>query len=507
MPNEFSTSIPGRPQVDADSDTYHTFLKETAVKIANALPDVAQEAVKNLTKAYNEEINCLVNENLYLNHSLELIKFQNSHLKIHIEILNKKIIKRELLLTKEILEYKLSLKSNYENFYNDIENEKNNLLNMKEEYAQYTATIAELKNKISLLEKKSSKKIGSSITFSEAAESFIFYKSKTNNNQKSINDYKSTFKLFTKICGNKKISLYKRKDADHFKNTLEMTPSNHKNKSEFNENTEFLSGKTIKNHFAKMSAIFSYYYNKDVVKLNHFNKEWRFDRVQKIQRHPWSVRSLNKISNKRWSGGGVDHKTAGIIISIGSYTGMRLEEICRLRKEDINVVEGVLSFTIQSHEPISNIDGSGWHPKTKNSKRHIPICKALKNTNFFESIEIDPNWNTKEQGYDYLFPTLKYNKRSNSRSYSFQKRFSTFKTKNGVEEGICFHSFRHNVSTQLRNKLNVEDRWVDKFLGHASSGSFGANQYYQTPHIDKMVLLSEMIEYPDFWKPESLLTQ
>ncbi|MCP1216133.1 tyrosine-type recombinase/integrase [Acetobacter orientalis] len=75
----------------------------------------------------------------------------------------------------------------------------------------------------------------------------------------------------------------------------------------------------------------------------------------------------------------------------------------------------------------------------------------------------------RKDGEKFLFSELKTPK-SGPRGTDFGRNFSKFKTTIGLPAAITFHSFRHTVSTRLRNQTgDLRELWIDALLGHEAS--------------------------------------
>jgi integrase len=73
------------------------------------------------------------------------------------------------------------------------------------------------------------------------------------------------------------------------------------------------------------------------------------------------------------------------------------------------------------------------------------------------------------------------------------------KTRIGLPAEITFHSFRHTVSTQLRNAdANIRKVWIDRLLGHeASHTSHGTTTYLTGISTANLRQTVEAISYPE----------
>ncbi|MDE7547011.1 tyrosine-type recombinase/integrase [Acetobacter fabarum] len=155
---------------------------------------------------------------------------------------------------------------------------------------------------------------------------------------------------------------------------------------------------------------------------------------------------------------------------IASYTGMRLGEICTLRKEDLQTIAGIPCFLVRPHAE------DGWPPKTE-----AGIMAFKDNT---ES--------------DYLIPGLEESKQKD-RGATLSRAFSQLKTRLGLPAEITFHPLRHTVSTQIRNTTtDIREIWINRLLGHeAIHRSQGTTTYLTSITIANLRQTVEVISYPE----------
>ena len=128
------------------------------------------------------------------------------------------------------------------------------------------------------------------------------------------------------------------------------------------------------------------------------------------------------------------------LIQIGAYTGMRIEEICSLKIDDIDIKLGSLKVT---------------DSKTISGIREVPIHSKLK-------IRIKQLIKNSEDGY--LISGLTMNKYQD-RSNAIGKRFGRLKTGLGFPSLKVFHSIRKTVSTTFENNEVLENIVAD-IIGH-----------------------------------------
>ena len=128
------------------------------------------------------------------------------------------------------------------------------------------------------------------------------------------------------------------------------------------------------------------------------------------------------------------------LIYIGAYTGGRIEELCSLKKSDVNI--DVSSVTITDS-------------KTDAGVRVIPIHKKLLPTIKTLMASDDST---------YLIPHLTKNK-FGDRSNAIGKRFGRLKTSLGFSDRYVFHSIRKTFTTMLENAGILENVTAD-IVGH-----------------------------------------
>ncbi|MGC5748805.1 tyrosine-type recombinase/integrase [Gluconobacter sp. NFX36] len=244
-----------------------------------------------------------------------------------------------------------------------------------------------------------------------------------------------------------------------------------------------LSGKSVKNHMMRLSALWKQLLQRELVKKNPWTG-WSFEIGSKTIRRGWSNQELHTLVTGDWPSSSVPESTFRIITMIGAYSGMRLGEICHLRKEDLKTVDGIPCFVIQPHSE------DGWSPKTDAGTRIVPVHSKL----------IEAGLLTPKDTPDgpYLIPDLNTSK-DGVRGTVFGRSFSTMKTRLGLPAEITFHSFRHSVSTQLRNaSADIREIWIDRLLGHeATHKSQGTSTYLSGITTSNLKQTVEAIVYPD----------
>ncbi|MBS1029710.1 DUF6538 domain-containing protein [Gluconobacter albidus] len=244
-----------------------------------------------------------------------------------------------------------------------------------------------------------------------------------------------------------------------------------------------LSGKSVKNHMMRLSALWNQLLQRELVKKNPWTG-WSFETESKTIRRGWSTQELQTLMTGDWPCISVPESTFRLVTMIGAYSGMRLGEICHLRKEDLQTIDGIPCFVIQPHTE------DGWSPKTEAGTRIVPVHSKL----------IEAGLLTLKDTGDgsYLISGLNTSK-DGVRGTVFGRSFSTMKTRLGLPAEITFHSFRHSVSTQLRNaSADIREIWIDRLLGHeATHKSQGTSTYLSGITTANLKQTVEAISYPD----------
>lgn len=227
------------------------------------------------------------------------------------------------------------------------------------------------------------------------------------------------------------------------------------------EKLDVQSKSTLDNKLTIMRNMFSYCVENNFIEKTPFTTEQDYKWKELVEdvgnaiksRNPFSAEELNKmfrifIEKDFFK----DENLAYFYVPmIAFFSGMRIEEICKLRKVDIIKENGVYCFDINGNV------------KTVDSIRKVPIHKfLLKNLRLLEYVD------SRE---DLLFdlPTVVINRRVKySKKYSaiFGEFRKDFVSEDRIEKDlISFHSFRHHFATIL-NTTAKKTTSVSALLGH-----------------------------------------
>ncbi|MDD4950485.1 site-specific integrase [Sulfuricurvum sp.] len=227
-------------------------------------------------------------------------------------------------------------------------------------------------------------------------------------------------------------------------------------KLDVQSNTTLLNKYTILKKFFEWCVV-----DKNFVKKTPFGSENDYKWMQLIKDVGNAVKTRNPFSNEEISNMlrtfieqdffQNENLSYFYIPMISLFSGMRIEEICKLKVEHIIKENGVYCYDIKP--PVKTVD----------SIRKVPIHPfILKNLRFLEYVK------TRK---DLLFdlPLTKVNgKIKYSKKYSgiFGDFRVAFVSKKRIEEDlISFHSFRHYFGTNLNN-TEVKLSHISALLGH-----------------------------------------
>jgi integrase len=167
---------------------------------------------------------------------------------------------------------------------------------------------------------------------------------------------------------------------------------------------------------------------------------------------------------------------------ISLFSGMRLDEICKLTAKAVRETEGVWFFDVQ--------DDEAGRVKTDSSARRVPVHSELQRCGFLDYLAA-----TSGHPSGQLFPALKPGGPNGKLSWYYSKRFTVLRRRCGIDRpSVVFHSFRNTVATALEN-ARVPGNEVAEILGHAKAGmSFGV--YSQGLGLQELQEVVERIRYP-----------
>ncbi|MFV2946693.1 tyrosine-type recombinase/integrase [Pseudomonas japonica] len=217
---------------------------------------------------------------------------------------------------------------------------------------------------------------------------------------------------------------------------------------------------------------------------NRYDEHWRAeykDRVNPFENHDlpkvrgkakaegkrkdFSLENLAMLHDAATKSG--QHVLADLIL-LGVYTGARIEELCKLTKENVITIEDVQCFDIPDSKTLAGI-------------RFVPIHPALK---------IVVNRLLRDSIDGFLVYSKSRNKYGN-RSDPLSKAFGRLKTAHGFGKQHVFHSIRGTVVTQLL-RANVRGTLIAEIVGH-ETGTVTFDVYSQgASPLQKLKAISKL---------------
>ncbi|MEH4877827.1 site-specific integrase [Klebsiella variicola] len=235
---------------------------------------------------------------------------------------------------------------------------------------------------------------------------------------------------------------------------------------------------TIQNYVSAMAVIWDLAKNRyhDAPQDNPWRGHGLEAKSSKISYEVFTNTELLKIL-KTFS----DSPEMQTVTMIGMYSGMRLNEICSLRVNNIVEVEGILCFKIEEG-------------KTKASARIVPVHSRI----------IDTVLRLCEKPHNgFLFYRASIIDRADGkRSTWHTQRFTRAKRKALGEIGTerkVFHSLRHGVVQQLDKNQVPEDR-IALIVGHERGNTESFKTYSKRGNPKELMKYIEMLSYPEIEK-------
>ncbi|MQX78103.1 tyrosine-type recombinase/integrase [Sinorhizobium medicae] len=288
----------------------------------------------------------------------------------------------------------------------------------------------------------------------------------------TTDQYRQSVELFIGLMGDRPVGKITFDLAAEFREKILELPASHgkgrtgsikKELALAKANTEAprLTMKTAKRHFSGMNSIWKWLIAKKHVpaQFNPFaGHSFPGTKSTKSARDAWSSEDLERLfSSSAYRQAPTDSAMHWLPL-ISLFSGLRLEEICRLRPDqDLILRDRVYCFDIKKR--------LGWDPKTEAGSRVVPVHSWLLSNGFREFVD-----RQQAARSEHLFPELQLHK--NKLSSGFSRDFSRMKAEIGVGKKTAFHSFRHTFRTVL-GSTDHKDSHIDAVMGHEGGGGEG----------------------------------
>ena len=303
---------------------------------------------------------------------------------------------------------------------------------------------------------------------SKAIKLYLEERSEHGLQEKSIQEYDAVLRRFREFLYDPEIQTIGRKDVRNFKSALGKFPQRLPNPlrgQNFNKVIElqhecYLSKESINKHLNRISSFFrwaireEHLYGKNPAEGLEFKITSRPD--EKRQR--FSEADLKKLFNLgTFQGTKKIAKSAHYWAPLLSlYGGFRIEEICQLDIEDVSQEQSiwVISINNKGDKKVKNVS----------STRTVPIHSKLIDFGFLDYVAAVSRGKHKK-----LFPSLTKHP-TNGYSHNVTQWFGRQKNSLGFEKLTpTFHSFRHTVSDELKQKC-VPEVIIAAIVGHEHGG-------------------------------------
>ncbi len=215
---------------------------------------------------------------------------------------------------------------------------------------------------------------------------------------------------------------------------------------------QYYKPKTVKRKIASIKAFFHYLEQKDKIQVNPFKKiQVRFREpvilpktipLQTIETLLATI--YDKRCNAKTNYQRRNALKDAAIIELLFATGMRISELCSLKKSDINLHEGTVL-----------IYGKGMKER----------CLQIGNNSVIDIlIEYKNEFQSEIKNCMYFFPNKSGNALSDQSVRRMIRRYASFAS---IDLHLTPHMFRHTFATSLL-EADVDIRYIQEMLGHSS---------------------------------------
>jgi integrase len=327
-------------------------------------------------------------------------------------------------------------------------------------------------------------KQGSAIRVDEAAAAYIADRNRERRGAwtgQTLNQFQTTLRFFGEFTRNAPLDAITRKDVASFLTTIGQLDPNYGRRNAAKKlslqlllkkhtapDQEGLSNRTLNRHGGVVAGLFDWAIRTGKLDgtnpaRGHHRSEVDGDTDHDGKRRSFAIDELSALLagplfavplNERVTPSRHSIETALMwLIPLALFSGMRLDEMCGLRVQDMRREEGLLYFDLRSHEH--------RRLKTSAARRRVPVHSMLSQIGF-ESYLARVNNET----HEYLFPALKGGGPDEKRSWYVSKRFTTYRRAVGVRASeTVFHCFRKNAATALE-RARVPENEAVQILGH-----------------------------------------
>lgn len=277
--------------------------------------------------------------------------------------------------------------------------------------------------------------------------------------------YRVSVRLFSEIIGNSRVGDISYDDAETFRDAIIRLPTSHGKGRHVHaleairvadaNGVQRMKMKTAKRHNTALNRYWDWLVYKGLLPRGpspFTGHKFPGAKSSKKDRDAWTAEHLERIFRSADFLAHSRDSAEHWVPLISLHSGMRLEEICRLRPDDdIQRINGINCFDIQKHP-------DGWDPKTEAGERKVPIHPWLVEHGLLELVE-----RRRRESAERLFPDLPL--QGKKLGAKFSRDFSRFKIAMGFGLKLVFHSFRHTFRTELESTAH-KDSHINAIMGH-----------------------------------------
>jgi integrase len=286
--------------------------------------------------------------------------------------------------------------------------------------------------------------------------------------------------MLVEYLGNVDVATIRHKEAVAFKDVLLALPPNMRKKFPGKTIRQVLATgqqermgiKTVNEKLQRLSSLFGWAERHGYCQKNPFESlKLKDNRRADKQRDRFTREDLAKIFHPaRFN---LEKLTSFQywVPLLAVYTGARVEELAQLRPKDVIEVDGIYGI---------NITGEAGNLKTEQSARVIPLHPRLIELGFVDYVK-----GMRAKGHEKLFPRAWDT--ANGPGDKMSRWFNvTYLPKLGLVGKKSFHSFRHTVADELKQK-GVEEIKIKAITGHKDNSittgrygkAYGINLLYE----------------------------
>ncbi|SFJ26598.1 Site-specific recombinase XerD [Desulfomicrobium apsheronum] len=263
---------------------------------------------------------------------------------------------------------------------------------------------------------------------------------------KTLLGYKTDLAIFQNNIDDVPINKFRVTDLNDFRDKLKVLPK-HNNKTGVP-----ISATRANNIIGSLSAFMGWCKDLGYIETNiALNKKIPVPKNEGVRDRFSDEQLLMIFSHDRFKNPDKKKMYHYWVPILAYYHGMRLNEICLLRRQDIYQHGDVWAISI-------NEDSRDL--KTESSKRNIPIHDDVIQLGFLDYAN--------SCNHEFIFKT---NRKGDNYADTIGKSFGRFKTSLGFPKNIVFHSFRH-VFADLCKQQRIELSLIKEFIGHSKSDVF-----------------------------------